>query len=220
MRNIKYNFIELLMPYVIIILIAMFSQTLVSLGSTVPARMLLTLSVYIGIGAVIWAFIKKSRFSIANLKISQKHIGKQILIGLCIFAAIFLITVIIPMLMGMNKRDVLSFKSPSVQILIFYIFYDIFCVGLIEELAFRGYFYAKLESMTSKPWIPMLLSSIMFGFFHFPSTLNFLNVLVTTVIGLVYGICRWKIKNCTLLSLTIAHGLQDAAIVTFSFFLL
>lgn len=220
MKKQTRQWIELLLAYGIIVVITMFSKSIVAIGSTVPARMILTVLIYVAIGAVVFLFVKRDRLSLSNLKISRVYLGRQILIGLCIFAFTFAMTVLIPLMAGMEKSDVLSFKSPTIPILIFYLIYDFLCVGLVEEFAFRGYFYAKFEKLLSVSWIPMLLSSILFGFFHFPNTLNLLNVLVTTAIGIVYGICRWKIKNCTLLSLTIAHGLQDAAILSVSFFLL
>jgi membrane protease YdiL (CAAX protease family) len=66
----------------------------------------------------------------------------------------------------------------------------------------------------------VIISALMFGFMHFPSGQDFLQVIVTAVIGLFYGFARVKIKNCSTLTVGIAHGLHDTFILILSCFLL
>jgi uncharacterized protein len=66
----------------------------------------------------------------------------------------------------------------------------------------------------------MVISAVVFGLWHYPNTHSLVNVASTTVIGLFYGFCRWRVKDCSLLSLSVAHGLNDAVIILLSYFLL
>lgn len=41
---------------------------------------------------------------------------------------------------------------------------------------------------------------------------NIVQIISTGILGAIFCICRVKIKNCTLLSVIIAHGVYDALI--------
>ncbi|MBU3112040.1 CPBP family intramembrane metalloprotease [Clostridium lacusfryxellense] len=56
----------------------------------------------------------------------------------------------------------------------------------------------------------------MFGLFHYPVGHNILQVLMTTVIGFIFAVLRLKFKDCTTLSVGIAHGLYDTFILILS----
>lgn len=212
--------LELAIVYVLLLLVVTFSAAFVQLGGTVPVRMALYVAIYIVIAAIVILALVLRKIPLGALGFKKKNISRQLLAAIPIFIVTVSVAVVIPLLLGANKTDVLSFKSSSLQVLIFYLFFDFICVGFGEELAFRGYFYSRIQSLSSIPWLPMVLTAVMFGFWHYPVTQSFLNVAVTSVLGLFYGYCRWKRKNCTVLSLSVAHGLHDAFIITLSYFLL
>ena len=71
--------------------------------------------------------------SVSTFGYTKRNIGKQLLIVLAIFIVTISVAVVIPLAVGVSKTDVLSFKSSSLSILIFYIFYDLICVRFGEE---------------------------------------------------------------------------------------
>lgn len=162
--------------------------------------------------------IRKVPLSILGFK--SKDIQKQILIGLLICIIGISIFVLIPLALGVNKLEVLNFKAQSIGTLLFFFFYDLLVVGFAEEIIFRGYFYGRLEGMFTAKYMPMIIAGILFGLWHFPSTHSIVNVISASIIGIIYGFCRWQIKDCSLLSLSIAHGLNDALIILLSYLLL
>ena len=219
--NLKLKpLIEMTAVYILLITVVAFSSDIVKLGNTVGAKMVLTVLVYVILTAVPLTVMKLEKIPFSSLGFSKERVGRQLLVAAAISAVSIGVFVIIPLLIGINKTEVLGFKCRSLPILIFYILYDIICVGFGEEIAFRGYFYSRIKAISKKEWVPVVLSAILFGLWHFPNTLNIMNVVMTTILGLGYASCRWKIKNCSLLSLALAHGLHDAVITTLSYILL
>lgn len=93
-------------------------------------------------------------------------------------------------------------------------------VGMGEEMLFRGYFMERFRTLTDS-WIwAVVMSALMFGIWHFPNGQDFLQVILTALIGAIYGLAMLKIKNCSTLSLGIAHGLHDVYILILSCILL
>ncbi|MBU3133010.1 CPBP family intramembrane metalloprotease [Clostridium gasigenes] len=154
-----------------------------------------------------------------SLGLYTNNLKKQILIGVAIFLALTLVT-IIPLLMGVSKQEVLNFKPKSVFILVFFIFYDICLVGFGEELIFRGYFLERINTiLDSKIWA-VIISSILFGLYHYPNNHNITQVISATILGIIFSICKLKISKCGLISLALAHGLNDAFIIFLGYVLL
>lgn len=211
--------IEMAITYIAVILIIMFSSSIVSLGNSTAVKMFLTVGVYAAAAAVVFIVLYLRKIPLSELGFTKVKINKQLLTAVLIFAVTFCAAVIIPLALGINKADVLHYKYRSVYILIFYMFYDFFCVGFGEELIFRGYFYSRIKTVSQKAYMPMIISALLFGLLHYPNTLNIANVIATTGLGLVYGFCRWKIKSCSLLSLSVAHGMHDAVISLLSYIL-
>jgi len=180
--------------------------------------MVLTYCLMVGIVIIACKFKKTPVF--ANLGFTKARVGKQILIAFALFAITTILFVAIPLIFGVSKADVLSFKAKSIGILVFYIVYDMIFVGFGEEIIFRGYFYEKLKSVTHSGILAVLISSILFGLWHYPVNRNPPQIIIATVIGVIYGLGRLKIKNCTTLSTAIAHGLHDTFILVLSYFLL
>ncbi|WP_051115591.1 CPBP family intramembrane glutamic endopeptidase [Clostridium pasteurianum] len=114
----------------------------------------------------------------------------------------------------------MSIKKNGICIIIYYIVFDMLFVGMGEEMLFRGYFMERFRTLTDS-WIwAVVMSALMFGIWHFPNGQDFLQVILTALIGAIYGLAMLKIKNCSTLSLGIAHGLHDVYILILSCILL
>ena len=92
---------------------------------------------------------------------------------------------------------------------------NLLTVALVEETIYRGYLFRKLQNINQASWFAVTVSAICFGALHIPSfvfmqgsTMGWYPVLMATLIGAVYGICR--MKRATLLTLIIAHGIHNA----------
>jgi membrane protease YdiL (CAAX protease family) len=214
-------YLEVFIVYVIIVLIVALSPTIVALGGkSIPLKMALILLVPALMAAVPFITCKVRNIRLQDFGYSTKKFIKQLVIAFCIFAVTFSLVVLIPLLIGMDKADVLSFKPRSLGILIFYIIHDFIFIGFGEEFIFRGYFFSRIEKAANSKLIAWIASSLLFGLWHFPNGLNIMKVAVTTLIGLIYGFGRYKIRDCSVYSLSIAHGLHDTAITVLSYFLL
>lgn len=211
--------VEMLVVFIVIAVIVAFSNTLVSMGSNIPIKMIITLLIPIVITLipVIIYRIKKNKLS--HMGFSRNKLAKQIMIALGIFV-ITISFVILPLLIRINKNEVLSFKPSSTSVLVFYIIYLLIFIGFSEEIIFRGYFYRGIENVTNSELKAVIFSSILFGLFHYSNGQNIMQVIMTSILGLIYGFARYKIKDCTILSLSIAHGMHDAVIIVLSFLLL
>jgi membrane protease YdiL (CAAX protease family) len=194
---------------------------LVTLGKTVPIKigfMLLPYLLMFG-AVIIVCYLEKAPLGLA-LGFKKGAIGKQLLVAIPIFALISFFFVVGPLLIGMNQSDVLSFKVSKPGIFVFYIVFDMVFVGMGEELVFRGYFFEKLKKVLNSGVWGVILSSILFGLFHYPNGRNLAQVGITTILGLIFGFSRLKFKNCSTLSVGIAHGLYDTLILILSSILL
>ena len=85
-------------------------------------------------------------------------------------------------------------------------------VALPEELFFRGILLRGLEKVSSKKWIPLVVSSLAFGLMHW-NNMNDLSMQITyislaTVAGLGYGWAYKKSGN-NLFAAILAHALLD-----------
>ena len=74
-------------------------------------------------------------------------------------------------------------------------------VGIFEELVFRGFMCAYLDTYTRNRFAIVLISSIAFGFIHWSSGLHV--VLVSSIIGAVFMIAYLKTRS--LPAIMLAH---------------
>ena len=81
-------------------------------------------------------------------------------------------------------------------------------VALVEEILFRGYLFKKLIDINNSRWLAIIGTSVLFGFFHiFNGGIQF--IFMPIMMGLIYCLCKDKIKHCSLLALIIAHALHN-----------
>lgn len=188
----------------------MFNQHLL-MSFPLPARMVLTIVTQWPLFLVPGILMLVEKEKLSGLGFTAKNLPRQILIGIVIALAMSAVLTVLPILLGF--KDMVGSTSFTKPWQFAYEFaYTIFGVALAEELVFRGYLFHKLLDIKNARWFAILVSSVLFGLFHIFSG-NLIQVLMTAVIGLIYCLCREKIKGCSLLSLIIAHGLYDAMIV-------
>ncbi len=96
--------------------------------------------------------------------------------------------------------------------------YTVLAVGAVEEFVFRGFVYSKVKALGNSETMAVIVSSLLFGLFHFLSG-NILQIILTGCLGAFLCICRLKIKHCSTLSLIIAHGVYDGLISVWNSFL-
>ena len=85
-------------------------------------------------------------------------------------------------------------------------------VALPEELFFRGILYRGLTKVSTKKWVPMLVSSLAFGLMHWnnisPLSMQITYVSLATIAGLGYAWAYKKSGN-NLLAAVLTHTLVD-----------
>lgn len=180
-------------------------------------RLLGRMFTYLLMAGTVFVFYKNKKKMFTELGYSTKNWGKQVWLGGILLVITISIFVLLPLLCGVSKEYVLSVKQQNVvgQIIFFLLF-----VGPIEEFVFRGYFQQQLEEMIRNKMVVCVVTSLLFGFMHFPSTGNFIHVAETFVIGLIYSVVKTKWKDCTIISVSLAHGLHDSIIFILSCILL
>ena len=174
-------------------------------------RMISMIFVYwlIALIPIIIMFVNKDK--LVDYGFSKDKMKFQIIVGVLIGIAMSVILTLIPHLFGFGEYVDSGKRYQFLWQFIYEIFYCIFAVGFVEEFVFRGFVYKKIKNISQKDMIAIIASSILFGVFHLFSG-NIIQMLMTACIGVFFCFCRLKVKNCSTLSLIIAHGVYDALI--------
>ena len=178
-------------------------------------RMISTIFVYwlIALVPIIIIFVNKDK--LAEYGFSKERVTFQIIVGVIIGIAMSLTLTLIPHLLGFGEYVDSGKRYEYLWQFIYEFFYCIFAVGFVEEFVFRGFIYQKIKSISQKDMIAIIGSSVLFGAFHLFSG-NIIQMVMTACLGVFFCFCRLKIKNCSTLSLIIAHGIYDALITVFA----
>ncbi|MDE6408121.1 MAG: CPBP family intramembrane metalloprotease [Anaeroplasmataceae bacterium] len=149
---------------------------------------------------------------------TKNRLWLQILIGVVIAAVLCFLMGILPILCGTSIIG--SHNDASAGFLIISAVQDILFVGVCEEIVFRGYVQNQFEIWLKKcKWLAPLIAAVLFGLWHIING-SLIQVLFTTLIGCVWGYSKYFIKDCSLLSVIIAHGLYDFSLVLLTCFML
>ena len=149
---------------------------------------------------------------------AKNRLWLQVLIGVGIAAVLCFTIGVIPILCGGSLVG--SHTEPSPRLLIISAVEDIFFVGVGEEILFRGYIQNQFEIWLKKhKWLSPLIAASFFGLWHIING-SLTQVLFATAIGCVLGYSKYFLKDCTLLSVIIAHGLYDFSLVLLTCFML
>ena len=167
--------------------------------------------------------IMNAAIAIAAMKLTDMKLDldiknkKQYLIGFCIAYDLTIAVAVLPALCGFSLVG--GHREFSKLALIFYFFFYMFIVGLAEELIFRVYLQDTLVSAVKKhKWIGVVLAAMIFGAWHMING-SVIQALFTFGIGMVFGMCRYRIKSCKFIGLAMAHGLYDFLIVLVTMFI-
>ena len=149
---------------------------------------------------------------------SKNKLWLQILIGVGIAVLLCFFIGILPILCGTSLIG--SHSDMSVGNILLASMQDILFVGVGEEIVFRGYVQNQFSIWLKKcKWLAPLIAAVLFGFWHLING-SLIQVLFTTVIGCVFGYAKYFVKDCSLLSVIIAHGLYDFSLVLLTCFML
>lgn len=146
---------------------------------------------------------------------SNDRVGHQILAGVLIAAAMSLVLTLVPHLVGFGAYVDNGKRYTYLWQFVYEFLYCIAAVGFVEELVFRGFIYNKFKKISGNDIAAVIGSSVLFGLFHILSG-NIIQMIMTAFIGAFFCLCKLKIKNCSLLSLIIAHGIYDALITVWA----
>ena len=179
------------------------------------ARMIFMIVMYWIIALVPIIFCVKNKEKLACLGFSKDKILKQVLIGVVIGCIMSIFITLIPILIFGKENTYSSYNFKYIWQYLYQFIYLLVGVALTEEFIFRGYLLKNTKDICKNSIVPIIITSFLFGLFHIFNG-NIVQVVMTSFIGAIFVICREKIKDCSLLSLIIAHGLYDWLIVLFT----
>ncbi len=171
----------------------------------------------IALGPLIVMLVNKDKLE--DYGFSKSKIGLQSMVGILIGIVMSFVLTLVPHLFGFGVYVDSGKRYQYLWKYIYEFFYCIFAVGLVEEFVFRGFIYEKIKCISQKDMIAIIGSSVAFGAFHIFSG-NIIQMLMTVCIGAFFCLCRLRVKNCSTLSLIIAHGVYDALITVWASILL
>lgn len=188
---------------IVLICLITFAARFTNLINIVPIRILVLVLFNLLNGLIAFIAMKLSEM---KLEISFKN-KMQYLVGIVIAVSLSIVIAVIPALCGFpfvgNHMDFSWFD------LIYNFLFYLFIIGPVEEFVFRVYIQDALISCFKKhQWIGVVIASLLFGLWHIING-SLIQVLFAFGIGLVFGFAKYKMKNCTYLSVVLAHGLYD-----------
>lgn len=173
-------------------------------------RMIFPYILYILLTMLFNMVIEKNTWK--DLGYSAKHLTKQISLGGIVGICTLLVVIGIPLLLGVPLSDIVGTRLNNIFLNVIYLFFG---VGFGEELMFRGYIQTKLVFLCKSKWIALIIASLLFGAWHFVLSGNILQVVFTSILGFIYGIC--KMKN-GMVAPSVAHGFHDVGLRLIAYF--
>lgn len=175
-----------------------------------PVRVVVDLAPYVvSIGAIVGVCAVRRVPLDRGLGFSTDHLARQAKIALVLFA-ITISFVLVPVLLGVDAAG--EPETRTFQF-VYQIVKAVIVVGLGEELIWRGYVLGQASIAFGSRRTGIIVSSALFGLWHYPVGHDVLQVLGTAMLGLLYALARHRIKHCSTLATGTAHGLHDTAII-------
>jgi len=119
-----------------------------------------------------------------------------------VFILSFTIFIFVAIVLGFYEINIENNKSEElIQILKgnkYLIFFVSITAGITEELISRGYFLTRLQLIFKGKFLPILLSALFFGITHIGYE-SLTKIIVTTFIGLIFGMHYYKYRNIKIL---------------------
>lgn len=127
------------------------------------------------------------------------------ILGFMAMAVVSLTLYFTPLFHKRNEAVILAITPHgSLQLLVW--FFVSLSAGVCEELVFRGYLLRQLTAWTQRPFLAILLASLLFGSVHLYEGLG--AILPLAALAIVYGLVVRHFKG-DLRAVIIAHTLQD-----------
>ena len=145
-----------------------------------------------------------SKEDISSLGFWKENLGRQIALGLCGAVILILIHICVALWTGKSFQISPDFQPKRIPS---YLLISMVFTGLSQEIFWRGYFYDQFRKIFGSSNIAIALSTAVFAVGCYILNPNAANVIQTTLFGLSLCVARAKIKDCSVLSLAIAHGI-------------
>lgn len=194
--------------------LVMFNSYLL-MSISLVARMVAMIVLYWLVALVPAVIMLVDKEKLSDYGFSAEKIPLQIVVGVIIGVLMSVVLTLIPHLAGYGEYFNSGNDYSQLWQFVYEFIYCIIAVGFVEEFIFRGFIFSRVKSLGGNNIVAVIVSSVLFGFFHIFGG-NPLQIFTTALIGAFFCLCRLKIKNCTLLSLIIAHGVYDALITVWS----
>lgn len=160
-------------------------------------------------GAVALAARAEGRGFLAAVGFTTAHPARQLLTAGVLLAATLSVTLALAAfgfhMFGGSETGFLAFLYATVR--------SFLLAGVGEELIWRGYVLGKLRVILRSDTGAVLLSSALFGLWHYPGGQDLLQVGMTMLFGVLWATARVKIRYCSTLATGTAHGLHDVALL-------
>ena len=179
-------------------------------------RMVLMICAYWLIAVVPFGIMLFAKDRLCDYGFAKEKIVQQITVGVIVGLCMSVVFTLVPSLFGKNDWVNNGHNYQKWWEFVYEFVYCIAAVGLVEEFVFRGFVFNKIKAFSGSNKVAIAGSSVLFGLFHFLSG-NVIQLIMTAFLGVIFCLCREKIKNCTLLSVIIAHGVYDAMITVWGF---
>ena len=154
-------------------------------------------------GFIAWLAMKQTDM-IVDVDFKNK---RQYLIGAIIALALSVIIAVIPALCGFSLVG--EHTDFSWFDLIYNFLFYLLIIGPVEEFVFRVYLQDTFVSFfENHKWLGVVVAASLFGLWHIING-NLVQVLFTFGIGLVLGFAKYKIKDCSYVSVDFEHVLYD-----------
>lgn len=99
------------------------------------------------------------------------------------------------------------FHRAPLDVAWFFLYYGV--VALQEEWVFRRYIQGELSVIFGRfRWLAPFVSAVLFAVMHIPQCVTY-TVIVAFLAGLILGYAKFFFKNCTFISVVMAHWLYD-----------
>lgn len=179
------------------------------------ARMAAMIASYFLIAVIPFIVMRKTNDTFSDYGFKKDNPVLQIAIGVGLGFVLSLIFTLLPHLVGIGEWVDNGKRYQYFWQFAFDFVYYIVAVAFAEEFVFRGVLYEKLNRIFKSKIAAVVISSVLFGLFHVFGG-NVVQGVATAVLGAIFCVFRLKIKNCSTLSLIIAHGIYDAMITVWS----
>ena len=157
----------------------------------------------------IFIILKYRKQSLKSIGFNKTQILKQIIIGIILYIPLYLLSLILNLVPSINlKLDSMSIWS---------FLYMLIEIALVEEIIFRGFLQQRLKGLIKNKYVNLLIVAFIFGSIHIPfilaqSNLTFVQVFISIIpkmIMHIYFVGIYKAGNNSVLSATIAHGVNN-----------